>query len=193
VNAFLSYYLYFVALLRVVLFVVGALLADVFAIDWLVRTRRIPPFGAVARFFRTVVDPLIAPVERAVVRAGGQPSSAPWWALVAVVVGGIALISVLQFLGQQLYWGMNAFTAGPRGIWVFLVSLTFGFLQLALFVRVASSWVRVSPYSRWVRWAYAVTEPILAPLRGFIPSMGGLDVTPIVAYFLLRILQSILI
>jgi YggT family protein len=192
VNSFLAFYFQAVVLLRVVLFVVGALLAIVFAVDWLVRTRRIGPFGAVARFFRTVVDPLIAPVERAVVRAGGAPASAPWWALVAVVVGGIALISVLQFVGQQLYHGMNAASAGPRGLYVWLVSLTFGFLQLALFVRVASSWVRVSPYSRWVRWAYTVTEPILAPLRGFIPAMGGFDVTPIVAYFLLRILQSIL-
>ena len=39
-------------------------LAVICLIDWLVRTRRINPFNPVARFFRSSVDPLLAPVER---------------------------------------------------------------------------------------------------------------------------------
>ena len=38
---------------------------------WAVRTRRLGPFSRVSRFFRTNIDPLMAPVERRVVRAGG--------------------------------------------------------------------------------------------------------------------------
>lgn len=192
-NSFLVLYAQGIALLRVILFVVGLVLAVLFAVDWLVRTRRIPPFGPVARFFRTVVDPLIAPVERAVVRAGGMPASAPWWALVAAVVGGIALISLLTFIGQQLAFAAYAFAMGPRGVYVFLVSFTVGVLQLALFVRVASSWFRISPYSRWIRWSYILTEPILAPLRRVVPALGAFDITPIVAYFLLSLLRGVLI
>ena len=77
-------------------------LAGVAAIDWLVRTRRINPFGRVARVFRTSVDPLLMPVERIVVRAGGLPSSAPWWSLVFVAVAGILLIATLGFVREQL-------------------------------------------------------------------------------------------
>jgi YggT family protein len=51
-----------------------------------------------------------------------------------------------------------------------------------------SSWFGISPYAGWVRWAFTVTEPILRPLRRIIPNLGMLDVTPIVAYFLLGLI-----
>jgi len=72
---------------------------------------------------------------------------------------------------------------------VFLVRLTFGVLQLALLVVVVVSWLPISPYSPWVRWAFVLTEPILRPLRGIVPSLGAFDITPIVAYFVLQILE----
>lgn len=175
------------------LFWSAVVLAVIFAIDWLVRTRRISPFNPVARFFRTSVDPLLAPVERRVVRAGGLPTSAPWWALVALVVGGIVLITLLGFLRGWIGGVVYAVSAGPRGVFVFLVSLTFGLLQAALLVRVLSSWFRISPYSAWIRWSFVLTEPILGPLRRVIPPFGMMDVTPIVAYFLLRILASLIL
>jgi YggT family protein len=37
-----------------------------------------------------------------------------------------------------------------------------------------------------------LSEPILAPLRRVVPNLGGLDITPILAYFLLSITESIL-
>jgi len=179
--------------LRVALFWSAAALAVVFGIDWLVRTRRINPFNPVARFFRGSVDPLLAPVERRVVSAGGMPTSAPWWALVVVVVGGIVLISLLGFVRNQLIGIAFAAEQGPRGILRLLVSLTFSVLQLALFIRVISSWFRISPYSPWIRWTFQITEPILAPLRRVIPSVGMIDITPIIAYFILSLLSSVIL
>jgi YggT family protein len=193
VNTFIGLYDVALAGLRIALFWAAVALAVVFAMDWLVRTRRISPFSGVARFFRTSVDPLLAPVERRVVRAGGLPTSAPWWALVAVVVGGILLITLLGFLRNQIISVAFAVASGPGGILRMLISVTFSVLNIALLVRVFSSWFNVSPYSRWVRWSYALTEPILAPLRRVIPPLGMVDITPIVAYFLLRIFASLLV
>ena len=183
---------YYAALgvLRVVLFYTAAALAVVFAVDWLVRTRRVSPFNPVARFFRGSVDPLIAPVERRVVRAGGNPASAPWWALVAVVVGGILLVSLLGLVGDQIQSMVAAAGRGPGGILLFLASATLALIRIALFVRVISSWVRVSPYSPWVRWSYGLTEWLLAPLRRVVPTIGAIDITPIVAYYLLLIVGN---
>lgn len=180
--------------LRVVVFVVGALALVIFTIDWLVRTRRLSPFGAVARFFRRVVDPLIVPVERRVVRAGGLPASAPWWALVAVVLGGLALLALLEFMRGQFAFAIAAGDAGARGLVAVLITWTFGILQIALIVRVISSWVRISEYSRWVRWTIPLTEWLLRPLRNLIPPLGGMiDLSPLVAFLLLAILRSVLL
>jgi YggT family protein len=180
--------------LRVVVFAVAAIALVVFTIDWLVRTRRISPFGAVARFFRRVVDPLIVPVERRVVRAGGLPASAPWWALVAVVLGGLVLLALLEFIRGQLAFAVAAGDAGARGLLAVVITWTFGILQIALIVRVISSWVRISEYSRWIRWTIPLTEWLLRPLRNLIPPLGGMiDLSPLVAFLLLAILRSVLL
>ena len=179
--------------IRIAFFWAAVVAAIICAVDWLVRTRRISPFGPVARFFKQTIDPLMAPVERSVVRAGGLPTSAPWWTLVAVVVGGIILINLIEFVVRQVATIGYATQSGAGGIAKLLIAWTLQLLQFALLVRVISSWLRVSPYSRWIYWSYQLTEPFLRPLRQFIPPIGpGIDITPIVAYFLLRLLGGLI-
>ena len=179
--------------IRGVRFIVLAM-AVVFAvfclIDWLVRTRRVNVFGALARFCRSKIDPVLEPIERKVVRAGGNPATAPLWALAAIVIGGILLISLLDFLRGEVVGLALAVRGGPGGIFRLLLAWTFSFIRIAILVRVVSSWLPISPYSPWIRWSYAVSEPILKPLRQVIPSVGPIDITPIIAYFLIGFIQA---
>jgi len=191
-EAFLSATDTAVQVLKTVLLWIAVVFAAICALDWAVRTRKISPFNAIARFCRSTVDPLIAPIERKVVRAGGTPASAPLWALAVVVVGGILLLAFLDVVRTQVVMSMIASQNGSAGIFHLLVSWTFNILKIALIVRVISSWLPISPYSGWVRWSYALSEPILAPLRRIVPNLGGLDITPILAYFLLNIVESLL-
>ncbi len=181
-----------VQILKTVLLWIAVVFAAICGLDWAVRTRKISPFNAIARFCRSTVDPLIAPIERKVVRAGGTPVSAPLWALAAVVVGGILLLSFLDVVRAQVVLSMVAGQNGAAGIFHLLVSWTFWILKFALIVRVISSWLPISSSSGWIRWSYALSEPILAPLRRIVPNLGGLDITPILAYFLLNIIESVL-
>ena len=176
--------------LKFVLAVIAGIFAIFCVIDWLVRTRRVNLFGPLARFSRSRIDPILEPIERKVVRAGGNPVSAPLWALAAVVIGGILLISVLDFIRAEILGLAFAAQSGPSGIFKLLVAWTFDFIRIAILVRVVSSWLPVSPGSPWIRWAYVVSEPILKPLRQVIPSMGPIDITPIIAYFLIGFIQS---
>jgi len=73
------------------------------------------------------------------------------------------------------------------------IDLLFTLLSLAILARVLLSWVRVSPYHPAVELLYQITEPILAPLRRVIPPMGMIDISPIVAMFLLQIIQQVLV
>jgi YggT family protein len=191
-EAFLLVFGAVVQVLRAALLSIAIVFGAICVLDWAVRARKINPFNAVARFCRSTVDPFIAPIERRVVRAGGTPASAPLWALVAVVVGGILLLTFLDFIRLQVARSIVASQSGPGGIYHLLVSWTFTILKVALIVRVISSWLPVSPYSRWVHWSYRLSEPILAPLRRIVPILGGLDLTPILAYFLLNLTESLL-
>lgn len=182
-----------IAVARPVFLAVALFLAALSALDWLVRTRRLSPFGPVARFMRAWIDPVLKPVERRVVRAGGLPSNAPWWALGAVVIAGIVLLSLLAFAREQAAFLEMALQGGAGGVWRVLVSWTVAMLQVALLVRVISSWTGVSPYVWYIRWSYRLTDPLLAPLRRVIPSIGMVDVTPIVAWLLLGLIRTVLL
>lgn len=184
----------FIATVREVLKVVllwGAILvAGIAVIDWMVRTRRITPFSPVARFFRQRIDPLLEPVERRVLRAGGLPANAPWWALVAIVVLGIVLLALLDFLGGLVADVMVGVSDGPAGILRLLVFWTFTLLRIAIIVRVIASWLPGGAYSPWIRWSFTLTEPILRPLRRVIPPFRQIDLTPLIAFFGLGILEA---
>lgn len=186
-------YFQIVGVLRIVFFGAAAVLAVVCLLDWAVRTRRLNPFGGVARFVRSTVDPLIAPIERRVVRAGGVPHTAPWWALGAVVLGGIVVLYLLEFIGAQIAQVAYASRLGTRGIVRLLVSWSIALLQIALIVRVLGSWFGQTRYSRWVNWSYRLTDWLVEPLRRIIPNFGMIDITPLVAYFALSLLRGLII
>lgn len=181
------------ALLRPLVFA-GGFLAGVGAItSWGVRTRRISPFSPVARFVRERIDPvLVTPMERRLLRAGGTPQSAPWWSLAAVVLGGLLLLSSVQFLRDQFIMLAFASQSGS-GLVLVLLKWTFSVLRIALFARVIASWVGGGPYSKWWRWSFVLTEWFLAPLRNVIPTIGMIDISVLVAYFGLGILETVIV
>ena len=181
----------FLGIVRYVVFGVAVAAAVVALVDWAVRTRRLQPFGPVARFFRRVIDPMMRPVENRIVRSGGNPVNAPWWTLVVVIVGGLILITALEFLGRlfiQIGFGLSS----PGRFGVLLLSWTFMLLRIALIVRVVSTWFQMSPYSRWIRWSYVLTEWMIAPVRRILPPFGPVDASPLIVFLALWIIQSAL-
>lgn len=160
------------------------------ATHWAVRSRRLNPFGGWARFVRRISEPVLRPLERRILRAGGSPSDAPLWLLGIALVGGLVLISLMRWaIGFTYELGALA-QAGPRDWLIAAVSWVFRILMIALLVRVIGSWFGVSPYARWMRPFVLLTEWLLEPLRRLLPPFGPLDLSPMVAYLLLWIAQQ---
>jgi len=78
-----------------------------------------------------------------------------------------------------------------------VIDVVFQVLWWAILIRVLLSWlpmanIRIDPYNPAVRLLYAVTDPILEPLRRFT-TIGMIDLSPLVALLLLDFLRQILI
>jgi YggT family protein len=174
---------------RRALLAIGIALAVVAAFDWATRTRRLNPFSGIARFMRTRVDPRLAGVERQVLRAGGQLTATPWWALLAYVVLAALVIALVDAAIGLVMDAQVAFARGVPGVVFLLIRWTFAFLKLALIIRVVVSWLPRLAGSRWLSWSYGATDWMLRPLRRVVPPLGVIDITPIVAYFALVIVE----
>ncbi len=61
-----------------------------------------------------------------------------------------------------------------------------------IFGRVILSWVNPRPTNEFLLMIVRVTEPVLAPIRSMIP-IKGIDLSPIVAFLLLRVLMAFLL
>jgi YggT family protein len=73
------------------------------------------------------------------------------------------------------------------------VYVLFQILTFAIFARVLLSWFPINPENPFVVILNEVTDPILRPLRRVVPSLGMLDLTPIVALVLLQVIQNLLL
>lgn len=175
--------------------VVGALVyaAVVALTHWAVRSKKLTPFGAWPRTVRRLSDPVLHPIERRLVRAGGMPQSAPYWLLAIVVIGGLLLVSLVNW-GIGFVYSLGTLAGADPRVWLLtLLSWTFTILRFALLVRVIASWFGVSLYSKWMRPVVFLTEWILEPLRRVLPPFGPLDLSPLVAYFILWIAERVII
>jgi YggT family protein len=60
--------------------------------------------------------------------------------------------------------------------------------------RAIISWVNPDPYNPIVTFLYRATEPVLAPIRRWIPLGGmGIDISPIIVIMIIYFLQMFLV
>src|SRR3981081_2791350 len=64
---------------------------------------------------------------------------------------------------------------------------------LAIFVRVIMSWVPLRLPFGVNELVWTVTEPVLAPIRRYMPIAGGMDFSPFIALLLIQILASLIL
>jgi YggT family protein len=65
---------------------------------------------------------------------------------------------------------------------------------LVIIAQALISWVGADPYNQVVRFLYSVTEPVLRPIRRYLPvHWGGFDFSPLVVLLLIGFLQRFLI
>lgn len=66
-------------------------------------------------------------------------------------------------------------------------------LYWLVMVRALISWVNPDPFNPIVQFLYKTTDPILAPIRKFMPTLGPVDLSPIIAFFVLYFLKLFLV
>ena len=81
------------------------------------------------------------------------------------------------------------------------ISLLLKLYIYILFAAAIMSWLIafnvVNPRNQFVamlaEFLYRITEPVLAPIRRFMPNLGGLDISPIILILLIMLIQRVIL
>ena len=157
---------------------------------WSVRRGKLNAFGPIARGTRSIADPILRPLERRVIRWGGNPQDAPLWMIGIILVVGLVCLSLLKWLGGTILYASALADRGPRAWISFALDLAYSILVVALLVRVIGSWVGIGRYNRWMRITYILTDWVVEPIRRMLPGFGIIDFSPLVAWLALYILRN---
>lgn len=142
-------------------------------------------YNPFSQFVIKATRPVVTPLRRFIPGLWGID-----FATVAAIVGltllKILLISVLGFFRFPGLMGWLVWTIGS--ICALIINLFF----YAVLMSVILSWISPRTYSPMTNILYRLTDPLMRPVRRFIPLVAGFDITPIPVLIGLQLL-SILI
>jgi YggT family protein len=75
-----------------------------------------------------------------------------------------------------------------------VIQLFFYCYTLLLFIRIVISWMPAWQTHKFVRFISFCTDPYLNIFRRILPPLGGtIDISPLLAFFVLRMIEMILL
>lgn len=155
----------------------------------------INPFTWSAINLKRATDPVILPIRRVLVGFRVDPRAAPLIAILITIVVAFFAIEVVSGIMNTIAGLLSALSSGlPSAPTAILGYLLYGFLglyTLLIFLRVLSAWFSVGYTNRFVRFLTISTEPLLAPLRRMVPRAGMFDLSPIFAFIIVWVLQTL--
>ncbi|MDH7498422.1 MAG: YggT family protein [Syntrophomonadaceae bacterium] len=75
----------------------------------------------------------------------------------------------------------------------YVVNVAFEVLTWLVIARVILSWVRHDPRQTLIKFIYDVTEPIMAPFRRLVPSVGGIDFSPLLVILVIEMVRKLVV
>ena len=139
-------------------------------------------YNPISQFLAKVTNPLVLPLRKIIPSYANLDLASLLLALL-LQMAGIATLLLLNGVGlpsivQLLVWS-------ALGITGLLVNIYF----FALLAMIILSWVAPGSKNPAIYLLYQITEPVMAPLRKVLPSMGGLDFSPILVFILINVIQ----
>jgi YggT family protein len=148
------------------------------------------PFSWSSLTIRRLTDPFIAPVRRALMRYGVDPKYAPLVMILLTILLGWFAITLVHGLANTIAGLIFGLTSGR--VVALLGYVIYGLVSvyiMLVFVRIILSYTALDYRNRVMRFLMNVTEPLLGPLRRIVPTLGMFDISPLVAFIILWILQ----
>ncbi|GGO78067.1 hypothetical protein GCM10011348_09100 [Marinobacterium nitratireducens] len=161
---------------------VGELYAFIVVLRFLLQLAKADYYNPISQAVARLTNPVLRPLQQIVPRAGRIDTSP---LLLAYVVKLATLFALITVAGHSI------------GITSLLIYALVGLLNTILTIyfwavigAVIISWVAPNSYHPAPQLLLQLTEPLFALARKVIPPIGGLDLSPILIFLVIQIVQS---
>ena len=143
-------------------------------------------YNPLCQFVVKATQPLLKPLRRIIPSMFGLDMSS----LVLAILVQLALMALTLLLTYGT-------TGNPLQLVIWsLIGVTALFLKIfffALIISVILSWVAPGSHNPGAELVNQICEPALAPFRKILPNLGGLDISPILAFMVLKLIDMLVI
>lgn len=143
------------------------------------------PHNQISQTLVRLTQPVLAPMRRLL------PASK------RVDTASLLAMLILQFIALSLLMLIAGRGLNPTFLLVLsvaeLINLLLNVFLFAVIIRVILSWVNPGAHHPGIELLDNITEPVMAPARRLIPSMGGLDLSPIAVIIGIQLLKMLLL
>ena len=181
-------------------FIIQYLLSAVsvlFLVRFILQATHADFFNPISQGVIRYTDPVLNPLRKVIPIYKNLDLAAFFatWVTCAATIGGVAAMTgrydnavVVEML-QSLGLVMGAAVAGVyRTFDLFLY-----FYWIAIFAMIIISFLAPATYNPITSLLRDICEPVLAPARRLLPAMGGLDLSPLIVFLVIGLLQHYLL
>jgi YggT family protein len=139
-------------------------------------------YNPLSQFVVKITNPLVIPLRKIIPGFGGLDLAT---LLLAYVVATLKFVALASISGESL--GLLAFYIGL----LVLIKQAGLMLFFIMIIIAIMSWV-MQGYNPTMMVLQQLTDPFLRPIRSIIPNLGGLDISMIVAFLLMNVINILL-
>lgn len=177
--------------MEAIFFLINAVVSfftTLFLLRFLMQLMRVSFAGQIGDFVVKLTNWAVKPLRRIIPGLAGidWASLLAALALQLLLAGIIVGLSGAPFAGDALGSGLMILILALRGLARLAVYIMMG----AVILQAVLSWI--NPYSPVAPLAHQLTRPLLAPIRRLVPTISGIDLSPLVAILLLQVLLMFL-
>lgn len=159
----------------------GSLFLLIVVMRFLLQLVRADFYNPLSQLIVKATNPLLIPLRRFIPGYGGIDVAA---LLLAFIVQWLLLLLLMALQKAPLIFDLTM-------IWavVGVVSLLLNIYFWGLIITVVASWLAPNSYNPALILIGQILEPVMRPIRSRMPDMGGLDLSPIVLFLLIKVVE----
>ncbi len=165
---------------------IGSLYLLIVLLRFILQLVRADFYNPLSQFIVRATHPLLKPLRKVIPSLAGLDLAS---LVLAIVVQLVLMALTLMLMGYGLDNPVQLLIWSIIGVTALFVKVFF----FALIISVILSWVAQGSQNPTVALVNQICEPLLTPIRRILPNLGGLDLSPIVAFLILNLIDMLVI